>query len=172
MPFNQGMTVPVDLSLRETADGPRLFAEPVPELRSLRADHHSRLATELWPGDNALAGLEADVFEIDATLDLEEGAVVTFTVGGAKVVANAADETLRCGSVEAPLTLDGDGRVRLQILVDRGSMEVFAGDGRVALAEGVLLPGGEKPLTLYGAGGKARLESFDLWTLRSIWAGL
>jgi len=171
MPFNQGMTAPVDLSLRETADGPRLFAEPVPELRSLRADHHSRPASELRPGDNALAGLEADVFEIDTTLDLEEDAVVTFTVGGAKLTANAADETLRCGFVEAPLTLDGDGRVRLQILVDRGSIEVFAGDGRVALAEGVLLPVGDKPLILYGPRGTARLESFDLWTLRSIWAG-
>jgi fructan beta-fructosidase len=169
MPFNQGMTVPVDLSLREAKDGPRLFADPVPELRSLRAGHRSVPAAELYPGDNALAGLEADVFEIDTTLELDPKVVVSLSIGGAKIAANAAEGTLRCGDVEAPLVLDEGGQVRLQILVDRGSIEVFAVDGRVALSEGVLLPRGEKPLTLSVARGKARMLSFDLWTLRSIW---
>ena len=61
--------------------------------------------------------------------------------------------------------------MRLQILVDRGSIEVFAGDGRVALVEGVLLPRGDKALTLSAARGAARLMSFDLWRLESIWTG-
>ena len=73
--------------------------------------------------------------------------------------------------MEAPLPVGEDRRVRLGVLVDRGSIEVFAGDGRVALAEGVLLPRGDKALTLSTAGGKARIVSFDLWTMRSIWSG-
>jgi fructan beta-fructosidase len=169
MPFNQGMTVPVDLSLRTTNDGPRLFAEPVPELKGLREEHWSLPATPLPPGDNALAGLSGDLFEIDTTLELDDEAVVTLAVGGAKIRLNAKTKVLRCGGVEAPLPLDDAARVRLQVLVDRGSIEVFAGDGRVALAEGVLLPRGKKALALSAAGGKARMVSFDLWELRSIW---
>jgi fructan beta-fructosidase len=169
MPFNQGMTVPVDLSLRETEDGPRLFAQPVPELQRLRADHRSLAPADLPRGENALAGLEADVFEIASTLDLDDEAVVTLAVGGARIVLNAAQGTLRCGDVEAPLPLAEDGRVRLQVLVDRGSIEVFAGDGRVAAVEGVLLPRGNKTLALSVARGRARVASFDMWTLRSIW---
>jgi len=168
MPFNQGMTVPVELSLRDTLDGPRLFAEPVPELRTLRREHTSRPAVNLAAGDNALSGLEADVFEIDTLLQLEEEAVVTLTIGGVKIRADAGQGTLRCGFVEAPLVLDGEGRVRLQILVDRGSIEVFGAEGRVALSEGVLLPVGRKPLTL-SARGSARMLSFDLWELAGIW---
>ncbi len=171
MPFNQGMTVPVDLSLRTTTDGPRLFAEPIPELRALRGEPRSLPATDLQPGDNALAGLEADVFEIDTTLQLEDEVVVTLGIGGARVVLDAAAKTLRCGFVEAPLVRADGGRVRLQILVDRGSIEVFAGDGRVALSEGVLLPRGDKALVLSTAGGQARVVSFDLWELRSVWSG-
>ena len=169
MPFNQGMTVPVDLSLRGTKDGPRLFAEPVPELKRLRGEHRSLPPTDVPPGDNALAGLEADIFEIDTTLELDEEAVVTLAVGGAKITLNTEERTLRCGGVEAPLPLDDATRVRLQMMVDRGSIEIFAGDGRVALAEGVLLPRGKKALTLSTAGEKARMVSFDLWALRSIW---
>ena len=168
MPFNQGMTVPVELSLRDTPDGPRLFAEPVPELRTQRREHTSRPAVNLAAGDNALSGLEADVFEIDTLLQLEEEAVVTLTIGGVKIRADAGQGTLRCGFVEAPLVLDGEGRVRLQILVDRGSIEVFGAEGRVALSEGVLLPVGRKPLTL-SARGSARVLSFDLWELAGIW---
>jgi len=170
MPFNQGMTVPVDLSLRTTKDGPRLFAEPVPELKALREEHRWVPAADVPPGDNALAGLEADVFEIDTTLQVDDEAVVTLAVGGARIVLNAGQKTLQCGAVEAPLPLDEEGRVRLQVLVDRGSIEVFAGDGRVALAEGVLLPRGDRALTLHAARGKARMVSFDLWRLRSIWS--
>jgi fructan beta-fructosidase len=168
MPFNQGMTVPVDLSLRTTEQGPRLFAEPVPELRVLRGAHRSVPATTLARGDDALSGLEADVFEIDATLELDDTEVVTLGIGGAEVVLDGKAGRIRCGAVDAPLPVE-DGRVRLQILVDRGSIEVFAGDGRVALVEGVLLPRGSKALTLHAAAGKARLGAFDLWALSSIW---
>jgi hypothetical protein len=41
----------------------------------------------------------------------------------------------------------------------------------VALSEGLLLPRGNKALTLSIARGKARLVSFDLWSLQSIWPG-
>ncbi|MCG6926102.1 MAG: glycoside hydrolase family 32 protein [Acidobacteria bacterium] len=169
MPFNQGMTVPVDLSLRQTKDGPRLFAEPISELGALREEHRSLPTAALPEGDNALAGLAADVFEIDSTLQLDDTVVVTLTIGGAKVVLNGARRTLRCGAAEAPLPVAEDGRVRVQVLVDRGSIEVFAGDGQVALAEGVLLPRGDKALILHTAWGTARMVSFDLWRLQSIW---
>jgi sucrose-6-phosphate hydrolase SacC (GH32 family) len=169
MPFNQGMTVPVDLSLGETGEGPRLFAEPVPELQTLRTDPRSLPPTAVPPGDNALAGLEGDLLEMDTTLELGETTVVTLGIAGAEVTLNRPQGTLRCGGVEAPLPIDGEGRLRLQVLVDRGSIEVFAGDGRVALSEGVLLPPGKKALVLSATGGEARIVSFDLWELHSIW---
>jgi fructan beta-fructosidase len=169
MPFNQGMTVPVDLSLRTTPDGPRLFAAPVPELKTLRGERRSFAPAEVAPGDDALAGLEADVFEVDTAVELVGDAVLTLGVGGAEVVLDAPERVLRCGGVEAPLPQDEEDRVRLHLLVDRGSIEVFAGDGQVAVSAGVLLPPGPKPLVLSVSGGRARIGSFDLWELRSIW---
>ena len=64
MPFNQQMTVPVQLTLRSAGDGLRLFAQPLSELASLRGPKHEW--TEITPdtGDNPLRKLKGDLFEI------------------------------------------------------------------------------------------------------------
>ncbi|AMV40679.1 glycoside hydrolase family 32 protein [Planctomyces sp. SH-PL62] len=49
-PFNQQMSLPAELTLRTTPDGPRLFAEPVPELKELRAGSCEFSRTPLEPG--------------------------------------------------------------------------------------------------------------------------
>ncbi len=64
MPFNQQMTVPVQLTLRSAVDSLRLFAQPLSELTSLRGPKHEW--TEITPdtGDNPLRMLQSDLFEI------------------------------------------------------------------------------------------------------------
>ncbi len=56
MPFNQMMTFPCELTLRTTADGPRLCFQPVKELKRLHAGRHAWSRLILAPGTNALAG--------------------------------------------------------------------------------------------------------------------
>ena len=50
----------------------------------------------------------------------------------------------------APLTSE-QGKVKLRVLVDRGSVEVFGNDGQVALSKGA--SPGSLANVLYGAGG-------------------
>ena len=44
MPFNQGMSLPLELSLHTTPDGPRLAWQPVEELKALRSRRLARLS--------------------------------------------------------------------------------------------------------------------------------
>ncbi|HEX8199764.1 MAG TPA: glycoside hydrolase family 32 protein [Isosphaeraceae bacterium] len=170
MPFNQQMTVPCALTLRTTEDGVRLCAEPVAELASVRGRRHHWQDRTIRPGENLLAGLAGDLVEVVAELDLGDAEAVGFTLRGVPVTYDGAKKTIACGSVTAPLR-PRDGAVRLRILVDRGSIEVFGNDGRVALSAGVTPPDADHSLGLFARGGAARVRSLEVFELSSAWPG-
>jgi sucrose-6-phosphate hydrolase SacC (GH32 family) len=46
-----------------------------------------------------------------------------------------------------------DGRIQLRVLVDRGSVEVFANGGAMAMSVGVLVPEENRSIALVHPGG-------------------
>ena len=62
-----------------------------------------------------------------------------------------------------------DGTVRLQVLVDRASLEIFGNGGRVALPLGLLFTEQERSLELGARGGEVLLPSLSVYPLRSAW---
>ena len=70
MPFNQSMTIPLELKLTATPDGPRLTWTPVKELESLRAKTHELAPLTLKPDSaNPLAGVRAELVELRAEFE-------------------------------------------------------------------------------------------------------
>jgi fructan beta-fructosidase len=165
MPFNQQMSFPVVLALRRFPDGPRLTQAPVQELSLLR-DRRSSWSGELNSSTNPLADLTVDACEIRATIDPANAKTVAFTIRGLMLKYDVAMHHLSTPQFGCALPIE-DGKVRLVILVDRTSIEVFAQDGRVLLAECFLPPPDEHRATLSGAG--AMVESLEWWTLKSSW---
>jgi fructan beta-fructosidase len=169
MPFNQFLTVPVELTLRRTAGGAvRLHALPIRELDVLHRRAHTWRDVTLAEGDNPLAGISGDLFRIRAEVDPGGAAECGFTVRGVPVVYTAATRRLACGAFA--VTLDaGETPLRLQLLVDRASIEIFAQDGRYALPVGVIPEDGDRSLSVFARGGTARLPSLEVFELHSIW---
>src|SRR5207244_1935608 len=64
MPFNQQMTVPCRLTLRPTAEGVRLFAEPVAELAALHGEKQAWSARVLKAEEELRAGLTGELFDV------------------------------------------------------------------------------------------------------------
>jgi sucrose-6-phosphate hydrolase SacC (GH32 family) len=62
-----------------------------------------------------------------------------------------------------------DGRLKLHILVDRTSIEVFGNDGRMSMFVCSPLDTDNKSVKIFTYGGDAKLRSLNLWKLRSIW---
>jgi fructan beta-fructosidase len=168
MPFNQQMTVPVELTLRPTSDGFRLFARPVAELQRLRAKTHSSPGPVLKPGEGLKIETSADLLEARLTAGVGTNSIFTATVRDVPVVFDAAHGSLTCAGVSAPLAVE-DGKIQLHILVDRGSVEVFANDGRVAISKGVIPSGSSHGIGFKAEGSEVSLSGVEVYELSSAW---
>jgi fructan beta-fructosidase len=168
MPFNQQMTVPCRLTLRDTPEGLRLYAWPVKEVETLRGRKRSLADRTLGPGENLLRGISGDLFDLVAELEPGDAEAFGFTVRGVPVVYDVKKQEVVCRDKRAPLK-PVEGRVRLRLLIDRGSIEAFGNDGRVALSVGVIPADDNRALETTSRGGKARLRSLEVHEMRSAW---
>jgi sucrose-6-phosphate hydrolase SacC (GH32 family) len=62
-----------------------------------------------------------------------------------------------------------DGVIRLELLVDRTSIEIFANDGQVYMPMGVIHPEDNKSVRVLAEGGPVKVESLDVHLLKSAW---
>lgn len=170
MPFNQQMSFPREMALRETPDGPRVCMAPVRELSKLRLASVSRRNLVLKSGE-ALALGQGDLREIRLVVDRSKTGSLRLTLGSAAVSVDFDKQELACQGKVAPLP-KGDEPIDLIGLFDRTSAEVFACGGRVTMA-GCFLPNG-RPLSspvlrLEATGADVKILRLESWTLSSIW---
>ncbi len=70
MPFNQSMTIPLEMKLISTQDGPRLAYTPVAELKSLRSKTYEPSIANLEQGDaNPFKEVQAELLELRMDLN-------------------------------------------------------------------------------------------------------
>ncbi|MFO0810432.1 MAG: glycoside hydrolase family 32 protein [Gemmataceae bacterium] len=168
VPFNQCMSVPMQLKLHATADGPRLTWSPVEELAALRKTSH-RLGPRDVPRDaNPLADIKGDVLEIDAEFEPLTATHVEFQVRGVAVGYDVAKQELTVQKHRAPAPLQ-NGKLRLRVFVDRTCVEVFASDGLCYVPLPVIPAADQHAVALSVRGGPARFGQLDVHELGSIW---
>ncbi len=169
MPFNQQMTVPRELTLRTTPEGIRLFIEPVEEIKTLRGKAYAFENVKLAPGENLLKNLpDGELFDIDCQIEPGGATTVGFDIRGHKVEYSPAEKKLRAFGKTAALKLL-DGRIKLRILVDRRTVEIFANGGRVSMASNFAPKPENKKLAIFATGATATIDSLDVWEMKSIW---
>ncbi|MBI5687940.1 MAG: glycoside hydrolase family 32 protein [Verrucomicrobia bacterium] len=169
MPFNQAMSLPLELSLISTGEGPRLTWTPVKELEKLRAKSHRPGARTLKDGDaNPFVGVSGELFEVRADFAPSADTTVTFNVRGVEIAYDAAKQELVVNNHRAPAPLR-NGRQRLIIYADRTAFEVFASDGLACVPMPVIPKAEDRSLTLSIKGGAAQFTSLEAHELRSAW---
>jgi sucrose-6-phosphate hydrolase SacC (GH32 family) len=168
MPFNQQMSFPCQMRLRTFPEGLRICRTPVREIETLHDKESQWEALALGEGPNPLKDCAGDLFDIRAEIEPADAAEITLTVRGEPIRWSAKDRKVSCLGREGPLE-PADGRIKLQVLVDRSSLEVFGNDGKLAMTSCFLPRPSRKGLALAATGGAARIVSLKVWTLKSAW---
>ncbi len=168
MAFNQMMGLPVELTLRTTDEGPRLLAYPVREHASLRARSHRIPPQPLNPGENPLAAVRGELLDLTAELSVGNATELGFNLRGVTVSYDAKKQELSCKDKKAPLK-PLDGRIRLRLMVDRTSVDIFGNDGRLYMPMGVIVPPDNLSLGVYAKGGSAKITALEVHELKSAW---
>lgn len=195
-PWRSAQSVPRVLSLRTTPAGVRLVQEPVGALTQLRGAVQHVAAQTIIAGthllsasgatsaaNSAVSGSAIDIVaEFDAGTAAEFGLVVRAGINEETVIGvDRATKRLyvdrtRAGQSTfhptfasrqyAPIRLT-NGRVRVRVLVDWSSVEVFADDGEVVITDQLFPSATSAGVALFAKGGTAKLVSMDAWPMAS-----
>ncbi|MBN2162099.1 MAG: GH32 C-terminal domain-containing protein [Pontiellaceae bacterium] len=167
MPFNGQMSFPCTMELRTLPDGVRLCRAPIKEIKSLYVDSFELQNCMLKEnGNNPLASISGDLFDIEMVIEPGQASGFGLSLHGQTI--RYAENQISCLGRSATLPLV-DGKVKLRILVDRTSLELFGNQGDVVLSSCFLPENLETGLELYSVGGDAKIISLRVSKLRSAW---
>ncbi|TCN40491.1 levanase/fructan beta-fructosidase [Kribbella orskensis] len=163
---------PVQQRLVSTPDGPRLFSEPIDEIRLLRSSTTKWGPVELSPDTarDLLSAEAADTYELEATFDLSASQATAFSFRlGTATDARSVRYDLGSAQLDGyDLPVAPDGTLSLRLLVDRGQLDIFATDGAFYECLNVDFEGAGHGLQLV-TDGPLMLKSLTLHQLGSIW---
>ena len=193
-PWRTAMTLPREVLLVQTDEGPRLAQRIVKEAHSLVDLDQGAGAlltlkdVALTPGRDPLEGkLSGDALELVVVLEdvRAEEVGVKVAVGDGKETVVGYDvrkkllflDRTRSGMNfhhefparnTAPMP-DAGGKVLLHVWLDRSSVEVLGLGGLVSITQRIYPPPGARGVELYAKGGNAKLVTLNARKLKSAW---
>ncbi|MYK12345.1 MAG: hypothetical protein F4041_22270 [Acidobacteriia bacterium] len=189
-PWRGAQSVARELRLKRFDKGLRLVQQPAREIENLRGKSLSLRDLSVGEANRQIerAGFSADTLELqlvltpggakDVGIRLLEGAGEETLVGFTAAPEEVYIDRSKSGRVDFHESFAGrhsarlepvEGQVRLRILLDRSVVEVFAGEGEVAITDRVFPSPSSTGLSLFEEGGSARVVSLDAWQLKSVW---
>jgi sucrose-6-phosphate hydrolase SacC (GH32 family) len=178
--FNHQMSFPCELTLRQTPEGPRLFALPIAEIKSLVREEHVLKQGDLHEGDNLLEKIELlDLVDFECEFEPGNAKQVVFQFPHVRLTYDSTAKSLtqtgandRGKSINVvvfdKLTPQG-GIIKLRFLIDRLSVESYAFDGEKFAAHYFVPQTGDTQQSVHAVGGTAHVKLAKARLLNSSW---
>lgn len=183
------MTIPRELGLTATGEGPRLTQQPVSEVSSLYENGHQiediTISNESFSNEE----LQGTTYRLKAEINLEDADTFGFKLRKGDdeetlVGYDTAEQHLfvdrrKSGVVSfhdafaadkqmAPLDLQ-DNTLILEILVDRSSVEIFANGGKRSITNRIFPSEASDQIEIFSEGGSINIVQLDFRNVRSTW---
>jgi sucrose-6-phosphate hydrolase SacC (GH32 family) len=168
MPFNQQMSFPVQLELRNFPEGIRLCRKPVKEIELLHKATRSWENHVLEDGKNFIPETDGGLFDIRAVIETGSAKKFGLTIHGIDLLYAVKPGIFSYLANEIPIGVQSE-RLELQLLVDRSSLEIFVQDGKYSASFCFLPHAKDFPLQFYTIGGSMKLASLTVHTLHTAW---
>jgi sucrose-6-phosphate hydrolase SacC (GH32 family) len=140
----------------------------VKEIKRIRGASRSWGKMVLRPGENPLSKFSAEVFEIQAEIDPGGASQVGFNLRGNPLVYDVKEKSLSCKGKKVNVE-PANGAIKLHILVDRTSIEIFPNEGLMPIFLCFPLDTDNRSLEVFARGGQAKIHKLKVWKLKSIW---
>ena len=198
-PWRGQMSIPRDLSLKQTAEGYRLVQKPAAAI----AENLDKLSNEnvlelsnLKVNNEEVAidktnKISGNAYWMNAELSVEPGTVAGFKIAQQKDNNKTLAETVigydaashqlyvdRTNSgggkvnekrLKQTIDLKNDNKtVKLTILLDKSSLEVFVNDGEAALTTYIYPGENADKIAAFANGGSATIKSVKIWDLSKV----
>jgi fructan beta-fructosidase len=166
--FSQMAAFPLELSLRTTPEGVRMYQAFIPELAELRNQGSKQKDAVVKAGTPLKVGDVSQPAEIVAEFDPGSASQVTFTGAELNISWSALNQELEVNG-ERINRSPKDGSVALHILLDIPSVEVVTGAGDYIIKGRDYRKLGEKsPMEIRAEGGDVQFSRLEFHPLKSI----
>jgi fructan beta-fructosidase len=167
LPWSQQMSFPCELTLKTTPKGIRMFRTPIKEIKDIYAETVTRKDVTIKPGGNPLADIAGDLFDIEMEVSLLKAKRFAVKLNDIEIASYLRS---RCYSIKSSISQDlVNGKIKLRILVDRMSVEVFINDGASVMTNYFIPKTREKGLELIAEGGEIKVHLLRVTKLKSVW---
>lgn len=188
-PWKCNLTFPLKVELKTIRNKVVLVQNPVAEISNLRSKKYSFKNKTVSRIESKLKTINSQLTEISAEFDLGNATKVGF-----KVCKGEKEETLvyydvlarelivdrsKSGNVsfdndfypvsKAPLEILDGNRIRIHMLVDKASIEVFGNSGETVQTNLIYPSVGSNGIGIFSEGGDAKVRKLNIWELKSIY---
>lgn len=177
MPFEQQMNFPTEVTLRNTPNGLRAYRVPAREISKLYDKTYRFKNMPLTNEKNLLGNLNGDLYDMQFEFDMNQSSSFQLGIRGASIRYDADQKMIFCegpvvdnkwvGLGKAPLQSIA-GKMKLRVLVDRTSIEIFGNDGEVVITSN-FMPALDNVSYSFSADKKVKIINADIYSLKSIW---
>jgi fructan beta-fructosidase len=168
MPFNQQMSFPVELTLRQLPEGIRLCRRPAGEIKMLYRREHVWEQRLLPAGDDLIPEVEGELFDISVEIEPQDATAIGVRIRGIDLTYDVSEGQV-CFLGKSAALPQVKGSLILRLLVDRTSLELFGNQGAVSMSTCFLPEAADHHLVFCAMGGTARLTSLAIRELSSAW---